>query len=115
MTACSGYTLDEARADRSFWGRLVESAVGAHLYNSATSDTRLCYWRDDADEVDFVLRRGPRLVAIEVKSGPKRASPRGLETFKERFRPQRALVVGEGGVPLHEFLTAPAGRWFEEE
>ncbi len=114
MTAGSGYTFEEARADRTFWGRVVESAVGAHLFNTATSDIRLHYWRDSPHEVDFVLRRGPRLVAIEVKSGPRRGAPRGLETFAERFRPRRSLLVGEGGVPLHEFLAAPAGRWIED-
>ena len=115
MTAGSGYTFDEARADRTFWGRIVESAIGAHLLNTATSDVRLHYWRDGPHEVDFVLHRGPRIVAIEVKSGPKRGSPRGLDTFTERFRPQRSLVVGEAGdVPLHEFLAAPASHWVEE-
>ena len=114
MTAGSGYAFEEARADRTFWGRIVESAVGAHLFNTATSDIRLYYWRDGQHEVDFVLRRGPRLVGIEVKSGPLRRSPRGLETFAERFKPQRTLVVGEGGVPLNEFLAAPAGQWCEE-
>ena len=115
MTAGSGYSFDEARADRTFWGRIVESAVGAHLFNSAASDTRLYYWRDGPHEVDYVLQRGPRLVAIEVKSGPQRASLGGLEEFTARFRPDRAMLVGEGGVPLNEFLAAPAGDWFEDE
>ena len=115
MTAGSGYSFEEARADRTFWGRIVESAVGAHLFNTAMSDTRLYYWREGHHEVDFVLRRGPRLVALEVKSGPRRGSPRGLDVFEGRFRPQRAMLVGEGGVPLHEFLAAPAGYWFEDE
>ena len=115
MTARSGYTLDEARADRTFWGRIVESAVGAHLLNTATSDIRVYYWRDGQHEVDFVLQRGPRLVAIEVKSGPRRGSLSGLEKFAELFQPQRLLFVGEGGVPLHEFLAAPAGHWCDEE
>ena len=114
MTAGSGYAFEEARADRTFWGRIVESAVGAHLINTATSDTHVYYWREGQHEVDFVLRRGPRLVGIEVKSGPRRGSPRGLETFRERFEPQRILVAGEGGVPLNEFLAAPAGYWCEE-
>ena len=114
MTARSGYTFEEARADRTFWGRIVESAVGAHLLNTATSDVRVYYWRDGQHEVDFVLRRGPRIVAIEVKSGPRRGSPSGLETFAERFRSQRSLLVGEGGVALNEFLTALAGHWFED-
>ena len=114
MTAGSGYTFEEARADRTFWGRIVESAVGAHLLNTATSDVRVYYWRDGQHEVDFVLRRGPRLVAIEVKSGPRHRPPRGLEVFEERFRTQRILVVGEGGVPLNEFLAAPAVYWCED-
>jgi predicted AAA+ superfamily ATPase len=115
MTAGSGYTFDEAKGDRTFWGRVVESAVGAHLFNTATSDIGLHYWRDSPHEVDFVLQRGPRLVAIEVKSGPRRGTLRGLETFTERFRPQRSLLVGEGGdVPLQEFLAPPAGRWVDE-
>ena len=93
----------------------VKSAIGAHLLNTATSDVRLHYWRDGSHEVDFVLHRGPRVVAIEVKSGPRRGALRGLETFAERFRPQRSLLVGEGGdVPLHEFLAAPAGHWVDE-
>ena len=114
MTARSGYAFEEARADRTFWGSIVESAVGAHLLNTATSDVRVYYWRDGQHEVDFVLRRGPRIVAIEAKSGPRRGSPSGLAMFAERFRPHRSLLVGEGGVPLNEFLAAPAGHWFED-
>ena len=115
MTAGSGYAFEEARADRTFWGRIVESAVGAHLINTATSDTRVYYWRDGQHEVDFVLQRGSRLVGIEVKSGPRRGALSGLETFEERFRPQRTLVVGDGGVALNEFLAAPTGYWLEEQ
>src|SRR5690606_15671100 len=37
MTAVSGVSLAEARADHEFWGRLVESAVGAHLANAAAT------------------------------------------------------------------------------
>ena len=114
MTAGSGYSFEEAQADRTFWGRVVESAVGAHLLNTATSDIRLHHWRDGPHEVDFVLQRGPRVVAIEVKSGPRRGALTGLQTFEDRFRPRRSLLVGEGGVPLNEFLAAPAGQWFEE-
>ena len=114
MTAGSGYAFEEAQADRTFWGRIVESAVGAHLFNTATSDIHLYYWREGQHEVDFVLQRGPRLVAIEVKSGPRRGALAGLEAFEERFRPQRSLLVGAGGVPLNEFLAAPAGQWFDD-
>ena len=113
MTAGSGYGFAEARADRTFWGRIVESAAGAHLCNTATPGMGVHYWRDGLHEVDFVLKRGPHLVAIEVKSGPQRTSPRGLAMFAKRFHAQRTLIVGGGGIPLNEFLAAPAERWLE--
>lgn len=121
MTAGSGYTFEEANSDRTYHGRIVETAVGAHLYNSTTPDMGLYYWRESPYEVDYVLRRGPRIVAIEVKSGKKNPELIGLEEFKERFRPFRSLVVeertsdhNEESVPLNEFLTVPARYWFDE-
>ena len=117
MSMVSGYRFDEARADRSFWGRLVESAVGAHLINTMPSSGNLKYWRDRRGqtvvEVDFVVQRGPRLLGIEVKTGPTRESLSGLEEFQNRFD-ARTLVVGESGVPLDEFLSVPASEWVED-
>ena len=114
LTAGSGYSFDEARADRTFRGRLVESAVGAHLFNTATSDIRLHYWRSAEFEVDFVLQRGFRIIPVEVKSSLKRRPLRGMEEFRRQFAPHRSLLVEEGGIPLEEFLTVSAHRWFEE-
>ena len=111
MTAGSGYSFDQAQTDRTFWGWLVVSAVGAHLFNSATSGIKLRYWREKSREVDFVLQRGPTLLAIEVKSGPRRSGISGLDEFAKRFETDRTLLVGEGGVPLNEFLSQPAGHW----
>lgn len=113
MTVGSGYSFEQAVGDRTFWGRIVESAVGAHLFNTATPDIRLHYWRDGALEVDFVLRRGPRVIAVEVKSGLGRNRLRGLAAFEKRFSPIRSLRVGEGGVSLADFLSVPAGHWFD--
>ena len=114
MTAGSGYSFDEAQADRTYWGRIVESAAGAHLFNTAASDIRLHYWREGSLEVDFVLQRGDRAIAIEVKSGLHRGAFPGMDEFKKRFSSHDSLLVGEGGIPLNEFLTVPAGHWFEE-
>ena len=112
MTVDSGYSFDEANADRTFRGRIVESAVGAHLFNTTSTDIRLYYWREDSYEVDYVLQRGRSIIAIEVKSGTKMRLT-GMERFIERFRPYKSMVVGEGGVPLNEFLTVPAHYWFD--
>lgn len=114
MTAPMGYTFEEARADRSLWGRIVESAVGAHLHNSLRTATRLHYWRHQSREVDFVLSRGPNVLAIEVKSGPRRTRLAGLDDFRQRFPNARSLLVGAGGVPLNEFLSFPASYWLDE-
>jgi predicted AAA+ superfamily ATPase len=115
MSAMSGYSYEEARQDRSYWGRLVESAVGAHLYNRSTPDSKLYYWRDGHNEVDFVLAKGNRIIAIEVKSGTGKASRRGLDTFSQRFKPHNTILVGDQGVPLDTFLlTDPKelSGWF---
>lgn len=114
MTVSSGYSFNEAVTDRTFWGRVVESVVGAHLFNSATSDIGLHYWREGVHEVDFVLRRGRRIIAVEVKSGRRPKSLQGIEEFERRFAPRKSLVVGSGGIPLDEFLSVPADHWFQE-
>ena len=111
MAFASGYTFDEARADRSQWGRMVESAVGAHLLNTASPQTDVRYWRDGGHEVDFVLHRGPRTAAIEVKSSNRKpARHSGLAEFERRFHPQVAFVVGHD-VELGELLSHPADHW----
>jgi hypothetical protein len=111
MTAGSGYTKAEAKADRSYWGRLVESTVGAHLYNTGHPDCRLYYWREGSREVDFVIQGRRKLTAIEVKSGPSSGHAGGLDVFEENFGKCRKLLVGDGGIPLVEFLSYPAEHW----
>jgi len=112
MTALSGLTPDEARGDREFRGRLVESAVGAHLANAASSGAcELFYWRVNNREVDFVARAGRAVVAIEVKSGRAPTAFPGLGAFTSAFKPSRTLIVGGDGVPLGEFLTRPFEHW----
>jgi hypothetical protein len=103
---------EEARADEAIWGRLVESAVGAHLANAAAAgQCEVFYWRDGNREVDFVARAGKVVTAIEVKSGRGRLTPAGLAAFAEKYRPARPLIVGGDGIPLEEFLLEPVARW----
>ncbi len=114
MTALADLSPDEARADREFWGRLTESAVGAHLANAATRGfCEVFYWRERNVEVDFVARAGRTLVAIEVKSGRAPATLPGLAAFVEAFKPRRTLLVGGDGIPLEEFLLKPVEHWLQ--
>jgi predicted AAA+ superfamily ATPase len=112
MTAQAGMSFEEARANREFWGRLVESAAGAHLANAAaTGACEVFYWRERNREVDFVVRAGRTVSAIEVKSGRAREALAGMDAFAAAFKPARMLLVGGGGIALEEFLARPVEHW----
>jgi predicted AAA+ superfamily ATPase len=82
MSAIHGRSFQEARADTDYWGRLVESCVDAHLFNSSFgTDISVCYWRAGNDEVDFVLQHRRKIVAIEVKTAARRQSLPGMKAF----------------------------------
>jgi len=112
MSAISTFSFEEAKSRPDFWGRLVESSVGASIANAIRGRTlELSYWSSRNKEVDFVLSRGDAVVAIEVKSGRKKVSLPGLEAFSKEFPTKRKLLVGSQGIPLEEFLHVPAQEW----
>jgi hypothetical protein len=112
VNAVTNVTFREARRRPELWGRLVENAVGAHLLaEAATGAFSVHYWRQGADEVDYVIARGDQVLGIEVKSGRPRAA-RGLGAFRSRFPRARTLLVGSGGVPLGEFFARSPLAWF---
>jgi hypothetical protein len=114
MTAQSGKTFKEARKDHAFWGRLVESAVGAHLLNSIRGTLiELFYWREGDKEVDFVLRRGDLIIALEVKSSKQSIDRSGIDVFVNKFQPSRVLLIGEGGISLEKFFKTPLEMLFK--
>lgn len=111
------FSFDEARVDPVEWGRLVESAVGAHLANRAmTDDYELFYWRNERrQECDYVLRKGQALVAIEVKSGSVDKTV-GFEKFKEQFADKvtAAFIVGPHALPLDDFFIMDLKSLFKK-
>lgn len=111
------FSFDEARVDPTEWGRLVESAVGAHLANRAmTDDYELFYWRNERrQECDYVLRKGQALVAIEVKSGSVDKTV-GFEKFKEQFADKvtAAFIVGPHALPLDDFFIMDLKSLFKK-
>ncbi len=115
MTALWGLSFDEVRSDGELWGRLMESAVGAHLANAAAAGRLdLFYWRERNREVDFVVKSGKRLVALEVKSSRSPERLPGVDAFVEAFSPQQALLVGGDGVDVGRFLLEPAEWWLQD-
>jgi uncharacterized protein len=104
ITSQSNYSYDKAIIKPELWGRLVESCVGAHLINNSVSKRyNLYYWREGNNEVDFVLKKGEKVIGLEVKSGMK-AENAGMRKFKEKYRPEKVLLVGTDGIPYEEFL-----------
>jgi predicted AAA+ superfamily ATPase len=108
MTAQTNKTFKEARADHAFWGRLIESTIGAHLLNSIRgTHIEVSYWREEDKEVDFILKRGDSITAIEVKSGQEGFNRSGIDLFVKDFKPNRVLLVGEQGISIEHFLKKP--------
>lgn len=110
LSALNGKSYEQAFTDSKQWGRWVETAVGAYLINNADLvGYKLFYWREAANEVDYILERQEETIAIEIKSG-HRTTNKGLPLFRERFNPRHAIIVGSGGVPVEEFLQLDLER-----
>ncbi len=110
ITALSGLSFAEARRAKDFWGRLVENAVGAHLLNSGYVQSTF-YWHEAHAEVDFLVERGRKLLAIEVKSGRKPDS-KSLAHFRRKHPGVQALIVGSGGLSLEQFFSSVPEAFF---
>jgi hypothetical protein len=104
ITAQLDIDLAKARRDPALWGRLVESAVGAHLLRK--HGKAVTYWRHRNREVDFIVAEGDVPLAIEVTSGRRKESLPGLDAFRKETG-TRLLLVGGQGMLLEEFLSTP--------
>ena len=101
------HTFEEALMNKTEWGRQVESAVGAYLAGRAILDGfELLFWRDEKkNECDYVLKKGERLIAIEVKSGHA-DNIDGYHAFMKKFEKNivNSFIVGPEGLPLEDFF-----------
>lgn len=104
MVAASGEDRTALLDDPDRRGHLVESAIGAYLLaRSHKEHFEVFWWRDGSAEVDFVIKKGRKRTALEVKSGrPKRT--RGLGEFVSRFPGTYSLVIGSAEFPIEDFL-----------
>lgn len=88
----------------SEWGRIVESAIGAHLINhSLTEGFAVNYWRNRNDEIDFVIEKKGTIIGLEIKSGISQKTS-GMTAFKKQVNPEKMLLIGNSGMPWQEFL-----------
>lgn len=103
ISAQRNESFKEILARPEEWGRLVESAIGAHLINhSLTDGFNLYYWREGNNEVDFVIEQ-KKVIGMEIKSGAL-ASEAGMSAFQKKFNPAKVLLIGNSGLPWQDFL-----------
>jgi uncharacterized protein len=113
MTALSPLTMDETRKQPEIWGRWFESAIGTHLLNhSLTDGFKLNYWREGNHEVDFILQKGKKVIALEVKSGKVRSTT-GMEEFTKKYKTAKVILVGGEGLSAEEFLMISPAMLFD--
>lgn len=106
LSTLSNMKFEKAFVDPKLWGRWVESAIGSYLLNQAEElGYHVYYWRERNNEVDFILEYNRNSIAIEVKSG-RRTTNVGLSVFREKYHPLSSFVVGSGGIPIEDFLSA---------
>lgn len=105
-------SFENTLTDRRLWGRIFESGIGSYLVNQAFKHRfDVFYWRDRNMEVDYILKKGDSVVAIEVKSNSLQQTV-GLDAFRQKFSPKAAFIVGDGGIPPEEFMTMDINTLF---
>jgi predicted AAA+ superfamily ATPase len=86
------------------WGHVIESSVGAHLINHSISQNySVYYWRERNDEVDFVLERRGKVIALEIKSNETQSN-KGLDIFKNKFKPDKLYLISNRGLSWQDLL-----------
>lgn len=113
LSVLSGMSFKEAVTDSKRWGQIFESAIGAYIISEAfVHRFEVYYWREGNDEVDFVLKKNQKIVAIEVKSNGETKTT-GMERFHKLFNPLATIVVGENGIQPELFLSMDLRKLFE--
>jgi uncharacterized protein len=91
----SDMSLEQLKMQPDKWGRCVESCIGAHLIAHMDHEKYdIMYWREGDYEVDFVLSKGDKVVAIEVKSSKLRHVA-GLEKFRKIYPEAKVITIGD--------------------
>ncbi len=112
ISSQSSFMMNDILQEPSEWGRIVESVIGTHLINYASKEKfELYYWRDRNDEVDFVLEKDSRIVAIEVKSTFSK-NLKGMNAFKKKFNPDKTYLIDNKSMPWKMFLKINPSELF---
>lgn len=112
MSAQKGEHFGQFMGNPILKGRVIESAVGAHLLNhSITERFKLSYWREGNQEVDFVIEKDHKILGIEVKSGYANRV-KGKGAFQKQYPDAKTIVLEQSGVSWEEFLKMNPAQLF---
>jgi predicted AAA+ superfamily ATPase len=104
MTFADGANRRRLLENATERGRLTESAVGAYLLARGKEEGfEVYWWRERNNEVDFVIKKGSRLTALEVKSGRVK-NVGGSLVFKQMYPAALSLLIGSANLSLEDFL-----------
>lgn len=106
MTAMLPYEFNEIRSRHELWGHLFESAIGARLIPDCHKNgIQLHYWNAGNKEVDYILKKGDKLAAIEVKS-VSADSVSGIKEFKTKHTHAKPYLIGGQGMSQELFFSS---------
>jgi predicted AAA+ superfamily ATPase len=112
INALIGNTYQKVREDFSWWGRLVENAVGAHIINHLRDFSyQIYYWRHKGLEVDFVVKSPQYIYGIEVKSGRSQRL-HGMSKFGSEYPNMKPIVIGPGHIEFEAFFSQNPAELF---
>jgi predicted AAA+ superfamily ATPase len=82
--------LSAGEIDNTFFGAVSENYVAQALHNKHYG---LYYWTTDGTgELDFVLQKGDKIIAVEVKTGTHTKS-KSLNIFVTKYKPTYSIRI----------------------
>lgn len=91
-------------------GQKGRECRGAHLLSYAGADLEISYWNEGHAEVDYIIRRGNQLLALEVKSGHDKIT--GLKNFSAKHPKAQLLQLDDRGNTWQDFIAANPREFF---
>ena len=109
----SNLSPNDCEPGSAIYGRLVESAIGSYLLNQCRiNNINLYYWREGNNEVDFILKKGSKLISLEVKSGTMKSNSGQLQ-FANKFKTFKTIVVSNDTINWKEFIKLDINGLFD--
>ncbi len=117
ISAMRGIAFKTVIKDKTLLSRLIENACGAQLYFiSQKEGGELFYWRERNYEIDYVLKIGDCLKAIEIKSGRPDKAGASFEVFKKKYKKAQCTIISNSksseinsikNINLYDFFNNP--------